>query len=160
MIKSANMTVEMTSESLPGRVVFFKVKLINHANVDYFFPKDHLAGRHQGGFSINNTKIQKRYPDVAWVECAYESNPHGKFDENIQFEHIPANGILEVKKNIVNYCGFLSEEPAGGNFYFKYDIWSHGNGGSILFSKEPSEEVDYIAGVTIPLIELPFELID
>ncbi len=166
MADNPDISVEISSQSLPGRNADLIMKFINHDDKDYYYPVHSIAGPNRGGFSVNNTVFTKKY-NVPWQRCTTVSDSTGDIVFypglekllNIEYTHIPVNGEYEVRCNIVSLCPFLqymSTEDNEDGYWIRYQ-----HGGFIELMTEPSDNWTKFAGsINLPIIEVHFDLID
>lgn len=146
-----NIEVETRLDSLPHRQVLLNFKFINHDDRDYYFMMQGLCSIYGGKLEINNT----RYADHTtngWFRCPSRSCPPPIRYSDIS--KIPAKGVFQEAVDIVQICYILYDEPTGSQHYLRYAPEGAGWLGFLDIHNQ------YIGGITMFSIELPFTLID
>ena len=156
-----NITLEARTESLPGRNVYLIFKFINHEDLDFYYRADKFP--YKEGFSVNNTYATKKH-NRPWQSCGpYMSDPHRYFDKNaIRYSHIPANGVYELKIDIVAECSFLEHEPPTKDLFVKYSVWPNdiaNEEGGVSLYLTPDYNDPSVGHVHIPVVIKSFDLI-
>lgn len=160
MRQPINVTATMSTESFSGRNVYFKVKLVNNDDIDYYIYDSSIDGAYNNYFMFRGSAINalgensgSSMSPFEWISCSYSSDPMRNINPaHIMYDHIPSGGEFEKNVHIIHKCSSLFKYIEAGSYMVAYE-----NAGISLLDAVHRHP---IGSIYIPSIELGFELID